>query len=60
MSPFLWWSKNRTDKGGGGIASAVSQQYKDCTIGAGEGSDTDEYMISRLECFKPALNVINC
>ena len=60
MSPFMWWSKNRTDKGGGGIASAVSQQYKHCTVGAGEGAETDEYIISRLECFKPALNVINC
>ena len=50
MSPYLCWSKNRTDRGGGGIASAVSQQYRDCSVGAGEGAETDEYIITRIEC----------
>ena len=60
MTPFKWWSKKRSDKGGGGVASGVAEQYKDCTVGAGEGAETDEYIICRLECFKSALNVINC
>ena len=59
MSPFKWWSKNRSDKGGGGVASGVAEQYKDCTVRAGEGAETDEYIICRLECFKPPLNEIN-
>ena len=29
-------------------------------MGAGEGIEDDEYLITRVECFKPALSVINC
>ena len=57
---YTTWSKNRTEKGGGGIATAVASRFKDCTVGAGQGEDEDEYLVTRLECFSPALNVINC
>ena len=57
---YTSWSKNRTDKGGGGIATAVANQYRDCTVGAGQGEEEDEYLVTRLECFSPALHVINC
>ena len=29
-------------------------------MGAGEGVENYEYLIKRVECFYPALNVINC
>ena len=60
VSPYTCWSRNRKETGGGGIATAVSPQYKDFTIGAGEGEGDDEYLITRIECFSPALNIINC
>ena len=39
LSPYIWWSRNRKEKGGGGIATGVSQQFRDCSVGAGEGND---------------------
>ena len=57
IPPFTWWSKNRKDKGGGGIATGVSQKYKDCSVRAGEGEQNDEHFITRIECFQPALNI---
>ena len=53
------WNKNRTKKGGGGIATAVSQLFSDCTVGVGEGENEDEYLVTRIEAFTPALNIIN-
>ena len=52
--------RNRKDKEGGGILTAVSPQYKDSCVGAGEGEGEEEYLITRIECFSPALNIINC
>ena len=57
---YTSWSRNRTEKGGGGIATSVSNRFKDCTVGAGQGEDEDEFLITRIECFSPALCVINC
>ena len=60
LPPFTTWTKNRTEKGGGGIATAVSERYKDCSVLAGEGEGEDEFLVTRLECFQPALCVVNC
>ena len=60
LPPYTCWSKNRSEKGGGGITTAVSQQFKYSAVGAGQGEEEDEYLITRFECFSPALNVINC
>ena len=57
---YLTWSKNRTLKGGGGVASSVARSFMSSAIGAGEGAKGDEYLITRFACFNPALNVINC
>ena len=57
---YTSWSKNRTEKGGGGIATSVASQYKDWAIGAGQGEDEDEFLVTRVECFSPALTIINC
>ena len=43
-----------------GVATSVDQQYADSALGAGEGAKEEEYVITRLECFNPALNVVNC
>ena len=60
IDSYSCWSKNRINQGGGGIATAVAQQYKDMATGVGEGMKDDEYLITRMENFHPALNVINC
>ena len=57
---YTSWSRNRTGKGGGGIATSVADKYKDCAVAAGQGEDEDEYLITRIDCFSPALCVINC
>ena len=56
---YVSWTRNRTEKGGGGIATAVSQKYSDTAVGAGEGEKDDEYLIVRIGAFSPALNVVN-
>ena len=60
LPPYTSWTKNRTDKGGGGIATAVSQRFKDCSVSAGEGEGDDEFLVTRVDCYRPALNIINC
>ena len=57
---YVSWSKNRTANAGGGVATAVARGYMDKTGGAGEGVGNDEYLITRVATFKPALNVVNC
>ena len=57
---YTSWSRNRTEKGGVGIATSVANKYKDCAVGAGQGEDEDKYLITRINCFSPALCVINC
>ena len=57
---YCTWSRNRTEKGGGGIATSVADKFKDSSVGAGQGEDEEEYLITRIECFSPALNIINC
>ena len=41
LSPYISWTKNRTQKGGGGVATAVSHIFKDTAVGAGEGLEDD-------------------
>ena len=57
---YSTWTKNRTEKGGGGISTSVSLLYSDSSVGVGEGRGEDEYLVTRIECFQPALNLINC
>ena len=56
---YVSWTRNRTEKGGGGISTAVSKKYSDTAVGAGEGDKDEEYLIVRIEAFSPALNVVN-
>ena len=60
LEPYKCWTKNRSDKGGGGIATAVCPVYQGSAMGAGEGEQGDEVMVTRFDAFTPALNIINC
>jgi exonuclease III len=60
LDSYTCWTRNRSGQGGGGIATAVSEGFKGSAVGAGEGTGDDEYLVTRIECFAPALNVINC
>ena len=57
---YVSWSRNRTTNAGGGVAAAVSRAHMDKTGGVGEGRGDDEYIITRVATFTPALNVVNC
>ena len=59
LDTYSTWTKNRTIKGGGGIATLVSQNIRDLAVRAGEGEKEDEYIITRIEAFSPALTVVN-
>ena len=59
LDGYTTWTRNRTDKGGGGIATAVCLKYQDSAVGAGEGEEEDEFLITRIDTFSPALCVIN-
>ena len=60
LPSYKCWTKNRAEKGGGGVATGVSREYMDSAVGAGEGDEGDEYLITRIDQFNPALNIINC
>ena len=57
---YISWSKNRTGQAGGGVATDVARAYMNNTGGAGESVKEDEYLITRVAMFRPALNVVNC
>ena len=59
LPSYTTWTKNRTEKGGGGIATVVNQTFKNHAVAAGEGENDDEFLITRVDTFTPALNVIN-
>ena len=44
---YISWSRNRTAKAGGGVATAVAREHMDKTGEAGEGVGDDEYLITR-------------
>ena len=56
---YRTWTKNRTGQAGGGVATAVARAYMDEAGGAGEGEGDDEFIITRVATFQPALNVVN-
>ena len=56
---YTIWVRNRSDKGGGGIATEFRQSYKDSAVGVSEGEDDDKFIITRIDAFSPALSVIN-
>ena len=60
LTPYVSWNRNRSGQGGGGVATAVAQEYRDAAVGAGEGAGEDEYVITRIDTFSPAISIVNC
>ena len=44
---------------GGGVATLIAKHLQNNTVKAGEGSEGDEYIITRLNHVRPAINIIN-
>ena len=55
---YTTFSRNRVDKSMVGISTSIKNNMGNQAINVGEGYD--EYLIVRLEQFKPAICVINC
>ena len=57
---FHCFLRNRkTNKKMGGVCTAVENHLKSKTVVVKEGVNDDEYIITRLENVKPALNIVN-
>ena len=59
LEGYKSWTRNRVGQGGGGVATSVALRHQDRTVGAGEGEE-QEFLVTRIEAFSPALNVVNC
>ena len=59
LEGYTSWSRNRGEQGGGGIATSVARRHQDRVVGAGEG-EQEEFLITRVEAFSPALCIVNC
>ena len=47
-------------KKAGGICTAVANNLKPYVVKVKEGDDDDEYLITRLDHVRPALNIVMC
>ena len=57
---YVIFSQNRADgAGGGGIATMVANHLKVSATKVSSNNEYDEYMVTRLDHVKPALNVIH-
>ena len=55
---YFSYTKNR-DKAKGGVATVIKDNLKNNTIKVDEGRDGDEYIITRYDHVKPAMNIVN-
>ena len=58
LDGYITWTRNRSEKGGGGIATAVCQKHQESAVGISEGEDNNEFLITRIDTFSLALCVI--
>ena len=56
---YQCYTRNRSDKNQGGIASCVVQSEEDHCLKVSEGKKSNEYLITRHSQFSTAINVIN-
>ena len=56
---YFTFSKNRINKAMRGIATLVENYLKSDTVKVAEGEYNDEYIITRINKCKPALNILN-
>ena len=57
---YTTFFKNREVKNMGGISTSIKDKWRDFAVNVGQGSHEDEYIITRLDNFKPAICIINC
>ena len=57
---YLTYTKNRVKKYMGGISTSIKDKLRNFTVNVGQGIEEDEYLITRLDNFNPAVCVINC
>ena len=53
LTNYTSWTRNMKGQEGGGVASCLSKEYKGYTVGVGEGSGDDVFLITRIETFSP-------
>ena len=56
---YFTFQKNRATKAMGGVATLIENHLKSNTVKVAEGEDNDEYIITRIDKCKPALNIVN-
>ena len=56
---YFTFQRNRAIKAMGGVATLVDNSLKSNTVKVTEGEKNDEYIITRIDCCKPALNIVN-
>ena len=56
---YLTFTKNREVKSMGGISTSIKEEWKNFAVNVGQGEGEDEFLITRLDNFKPAICVIN-
>ena len=42
------------------ISTSINDKWRNYTVNVREGTEDDEYLITRLDNFSPAICVINC
>ena len=60
IKDYTTFSKNRAEgAGGGGISTSVTNSLKTNTTKVAEDNEDDEFMVTRFDHVKPALNVVH-
>ena len=54
------YNRNRVSENMGGVATAIKNDEIDHAVKTDEGSEKDEFIITRHSQFNPPINVINC
>ena len=60
LKAYNTFSKNRTDRIGGGICSAVASNLRQNAVCVGEGGEGDEWLAVRLDHVSPCITILNC
>ena len=56
---YATYGKNRKNTVGGGIATLISKSHSNSVLKVGEGSEPDEYLVTRHSQFSIPINIIN-
>ena len=56
---FITYSRNRTNQNMGGVSTSISEKDRCSVIKVCEGSNQDEFLITRHSQFKTPINILN-